>query len=124
MEEITFVTQWDTFCYKVMPFRLNNVGATYQRAMVALFHHMIHHEIEVYVDDMIARSLTEDEHLNHLHKLFERLKKYKLRLNSNKCTYSVRSGKLLGFITNGKGIKVNTAKVKAIQKIPAPYTEK
>ena len=56
MEKTTFVTQWGTFCYKVMPFGLKNAGATYQHAMVSLFHDMIHHEIEVYVDDMIARS--------------------------------------------------------------------
>src|ERR1044072_4792850 len=71
MEKTTFVTQWGTFCYKVMPFGLKNIGATYQRAMVALFHDMIHHEIEVYVDDMIARSQTEEEHLDHLQKLFD-----------------------------------------------------
>ena len=69
-------------------------------AMVALFHDMIHHEIEVYVEDMIARSQTEEEHLDHLHKLFDRLKLYKLRLNPNKCTFGVRSGKLLGFVVS------------------------
>src|SRR3954468_20078206 len=53
-----------TFCYKVMPFGLKNAGATYQRAMVALLHDMIHQEIEVYVDDMIAKSNTEEEHLS------------------------------------------------------------
>ena len=82
--------------------------------MVALLHDMIHHEIEVYVDDMIARSQTEEEHLDHLCKLFERLKKYKLRLNPNKCTFRIRSGKLLGFVVSGKGIEVDPAKVKAI----------
>ena len=56
MEKKTFVMQWGTFYYKVMPFGLKNPGATYQRAMVALFHDMIHYEIEVYVNDMIARS--------------------------------------------------------------------
>ena len=107
-----------------MPFGLKNAGATYQRAMVALFHDMIHHEIEVYVDDMIARSQTEEEHLDHLKKLFVRLKEYKLKLNPNKCTFGVRSGKLLGFIVSNKGIKVDPAKVKAIQEMPAPRTEK
>ena len=58
-----------------MPLGLKNEGATYLRAMVALFHDMIHHEIEVYVDDMIARLQIEEQHLDHLHKLFERLKK-------------------------------------------------
>ena len=79
-----------------------------------MFHDMIHHEIEVYVDDMIVRSQTEEEHLDHLQKLFERLEKYKLRLNPNKCTFGVRSGKLLGFVVSGKGIEVDHAKVKDI----------
>ena len=84
MEKTTFIMQWVTFCCKVMLFRLKNAGATYKRAMVALFNDMIYREIEVYVDYMISRSQTEEENLNHLHKLFERLKKYKLRLNPNK----------------------------------------
>ena len=49
MEKITFLTMWGIFCYKVMPFGLKNAGATYQRAMVTLFHDMMHKEIEVYV---------------------------------------------------------------------------
>ena len=115
MEKTIFITQWGTFYYKVMPFGLKNVGATYKRAMVALFHHMIHHEIEVHVDDMIARLQNEEENLDHLHKMFERFKKYKLRLNPNKCTFGVRPGKLLGFVVSGKGIEVDLEKVKAIQ---------
>ena len=54
MEKTTFVKQQGTFYYKVMAFGLKNVGSTYQRAMVAFFHDMIHHEIEVYVDDIIV----------------------------------------------------------------------
>ena len=44
MENTTFVTLWGMFCYKVMSFGLKNAGATYQRAMVALFHDMMHRE--------------------------------------------------------------------------------
>ena len=56
MEKTTFLTMWRIFCYKVMPFRLKNAGATYQKVMVTLFHDMMHKEIEVYVDDMITKS--------------------------------------------------------------------
>ena len=59
-----------------------------------------------------------------MQKLFARLKEYKLRLNPSKCTFGVRSGKLLGFIVSNKGIEVDPAKVKAIQEMPAPRTEK
>uniref|UniRef100_A0A2N9HFP0 Uncharacterized protein n=1 Tax=Fagus sylvatica TaxID=28930 RepID=A0A2N9HFP0_FAGSY len=119
-----FVTHWGTFVYDVMPFGLKNAGATYQRAMVTLFHDMIHHEIEVYVDDMIAKSRTTQDHLTDLRKLFQRLKKYQLRLNPNKCAFGVTSGKLLGFIVSGKGIEIDPAKVQAIRSMPAPKTEK
>jgi ribonuclease HI len=119
-----FITHWGTFVYDVMPFGLKNAGATYQRAMVTLFHDMIHHEIEVYVDDMIAKSRTAQDHLTDLRKLFQRLKKYQLRLNPNKCAFGVTSGKLLGFIVSGRGIEIDPAKVQAIRSMPTPRTEK
>jgi hypothetical protein len=123
-EKTTFVTPWGTFCYKVMPFGLKNVGATYQRAMVTLFHDMMRKEIEVYVDNMIAKSREGENHVQILKKLFERLRKYKLGLNPAKCSFGVKSGKLLGFVVNDKGIKVDLDKVKAIQSMPPPKTEK
>lgn len=124
IEKTTFITSWGTFCYKVIPFGLKNAGATYQRAMVTLFHNMIHKEIECCVYYMIAKSHTEEEHLVNLQKLFERLRRFKLRLNPNKCTFGVRYGKLLGFLVSERGIKVDPAKIKAIQEMPEPKTEK
>lgn len=107
-----------------MPFGLKNVGATYQRAMMTLFHDMIHKEIEVYINDMIAKSQTKEDHIVNLQKLFDRLRKFKLRLNLVKCTFKVRSGKLLGFIFIQRGIEIDPDKVKGIQEMPAPRTEK
>ena len=94
-----------------MPFSLKNEGATYQRAMVTLFHDMMHKEIEVYVDDMIAISRTAKDHLVDLRKLSKCLIKYKLRLNPNKGFFGASSGKLLGFTVSQKGIKVDPTKV-------------
>ena len=44
-EKTAFVTMWGTFCYKVMPFGLKNARTTYQKAMVMLFHNVMHKEI-------------------------------------------------------------------------------
>ncbi|PKI48712.1 hypothetical protein CRG98_030893 [Punica granatum] len=116
----TFTTIWGTFCYRVMPFGLKNAGATYQRAMVTLFHDMMHKEVEVYVDDMIAKSKEGEDHLVNLKRLFDCLKEYNLRLNSAKCTFGARSGKLLGFVVSERGIEVDPDKVKAIKELPPP----
>ncbi|RDX99617.1 Retrovirus-related Pol polyprotein from transposon 17.6, partial [Mucuna pruriens] len=91
MEKTIFITKWGMFCYKVTPFDLKNAWATYQWAMVALFHDIMHKEIEVYMDDMISKSRMEKEHINNLRKLFERLRKYQFRLNPTKCTFGVKS---------------------------------
>nr|KYP42400.1 Retrovirus-related Pol polyprotein from transposon opus [Cajanus cajan]KYP42403.1 Retrovirus-related Pol polyprotein from transposon opus [Cajanus cajan] len=85
---------------------------------------MIHKEVEVYVDDMIAKSKSKNDHLIHLRKLFNRLRKYKLKLNPTKCTFRVRSGKLLGFIVHEKRIELDPNKVRAIIEMSPPKTEK
>ena len=41
-EKIAFRTSFGNFYYTIMPFRLKNTGATYQRAMTAIFHDMMH----------------------------------------------------------------------------------
>ena len=124
MEKTTFLTMWGTFCYKVMPFGLKNAGATYQRVIVTLFHDMMHKEIEVYVDDMIAKSQGGDEHVVNLRKLFERLRKFQLKLNPAKCTFGATSKKLLGFVVSKKGIEIDPDKVRAIQDLSPPRTQK
>ena len=82
--------------------------------MVTLFHDMMDKEIEVYVDDMIAKSQGEDDHVINLKKLFERLRKFQLKLNLTKCTFEATSGKLLGFVVSKKEIEIDPDKVRAI----------
>ncbi|RVX11667.1 Retrovirus-related Pol polyprotein from transposon 17.6 [Vitis vinifera] len=84
----------------VMPFGLKNVGATYQRAATTLFHDMMHMDVEVYVDDMIMKSRSRANHLAALERFFERIRKFRLRLNPKKCTFRVTSRKLLGHIVS------------------------
>ena len=107
-----------------MPFGLKNAGATYQRAMVTLFHDMMHKEIEVYVDDLIAKSQKDESHVENLQKLFKWLRKFQLKLNPAKCTFGTTSRKLLGFIVSQKGIEVDPDKIKAIQNLPPSRTQK
>ena len=74
VEKMSFIIEWGTYCYKVMPFRLKNVGATYQRATTTLFHDMIHKDVEVYVDDILVKSRDTVNHLVALQRFFERIR--------------------------------------------------
>ena len=55
-EKTSFVTSQDLFCYKVMPFGLKNMDATYQRLMNKMFANQIRRNVQVYVDDMLVKS--------------------------------------------------------------------
>ena len=72
-EKTSFVTSQGLFCYKVMPFRLKNAGATYQRLMNKMFAHQIGRNVQVYVDNMLVKRLQEDDHLGDLQETFDTL---------------------------------------------------
>lgn len=52
-EKTSFITSQRLFCYKVMPFKLKDVSATYQRLVNKIVKQQIGKNIEVYVDDII-----------------------------------------------------------------------
>ena len=107
-----------------MPFGLKNTWVTYQRAATALFHDMMHKEVEVYVDDMMVKSEMQEGYFEVLDKFLARLEKYNLRLNPKKCIFGVTSGKLLGHIVSERGIEVDPDKIKVIQEMPVLKKEK
>ena len=122
MEKTSFITEWGTYCYRVMPFGLKNVGATYQRVATTLFHDMMHKDVVLYVDETIVKSRDRADHLAALQRFFERIRQFILRLNPKKCTFGVTSGKLLGHIVSERGIEVDLEKIKAILDMLAPRT--
>ena len=69
-EKIAFITSQGLYCYKVMPFKLKNAGATYQRLMNKMFSKQIGKNMEVYVDDMLVKSKEELAYLDDLNETF------------------------------------------------------
>ena len=123
-EKNSFVTSQGLFCYKVMPFGLKNAGITYQRLMNKMFTHQLGRNIQVYVDDMLVKSVCENDHLNDLQETFNTLRSYNMKLNPSKCVFGVTAGKFLGFMVSQRGIEVNPEKVLAILELEPPRTVK
>ena len=80
-----------------MPFGLKNAGATYQRLMNKMFTHQIGKNVQVYVDDMLVKSLREGDHLDDLQETFEILQSYNMKLNPSNCVFGLTTGKFLSF---------------------------
>ena len=69
-EKTLFVMGQGTYCYRVMPFRLKNAGATYQRLVNRMFQKQIGASMEVYIDDMLVKSTTAGFHIAHMSEAF------------------------------------------------------
>ena len=123
-ERTSFVTSQGLFCYKVMSFGLKNAGATYQRLMNKMYAHQIGRNVQVYVDDMLVKSLRENDHLDDLQETFDTLRSYNMKLNPSKYVFGVTAGKFLGFMVSQRGIEVNPEKVQAIMELEPPRTVK
>ena len=119
-EMMTFVTPTGNYHYKVMPFDLKNSGSTYQRMMTRMFEPQLGKNIEVYINDMVVKSKVVSEHVGDLRRIFEILRKHKLRLNASKCSFRVGSGKLLGYMVTHRGIEINPDQIKAINGLQPP----
>ena len=123
-EKTSFVTSQSLFCYKVMSFGLKNAGATYQRLMNKMFALQIRRNVQVYIGDMLVKSIREDDHLDDLKETFDTLCSYNMKLNPNKCAFRVTTRKFLGFMVSQRGIEVNPDKIKVIMKLTSPKNVK
>ncbi|XP_070040608.1 uncharacterized protein [Nicotiana tomentosiformis] len=123
-EKTSFITDKGTYCYKVMPFGLKNVEATYQRLVTKIFQEHLKKTMEVYIDNMLVKSEQTGDHIQHLSDTFQILRKFNMKLNPEKCALGVASGKFLGFLVSNRGIEVNPAQIKAIEEISDIPTSK
>ncbi|XP_013589164.1 PREDICTED: uncharacterized protein LOC106297476 [Brassica oleracea var. oleracea] len=88
-EKTAFITDRGTYCYKVMPFGLKNAGATYQRLVNRIFSEQLGKTMEVYIDDMLVKSLHEHDHVSHLEESFAKHNAHNMKLNPAKCRFVV-----------------------------------
>ena len=115
-----FKTPFRNYFYRMMPFKLKNAGATYQRTMTLIFGDMLHKQVEDYVDDLMVKAKNPFEQLVHLRQVFERCREHNLRMNPSKCAFRVSLGKFLGFIVHHKGIDLDPTKAEAITTLSPP----
>jgi hypothetical protein len=73
--------------------------------------------VEAYIDNIV---LSKEMLIDDLHKTFANLRQVLLKLNPEKCTFGVPSGKLLRYLVSHRGIEANLDKIKEIDEIKAP----
>lgn len=111
----TFRTRYGTYKCKVLPFGLTNGPATYQRYMNDVLFDLLDVTCTAYLDDILIYSENENEHKLHVLEVLSRLKKAGLQADIDKCEFSVKRTKYLGFILTTDGVEVDPDKISVIK---------
>ncbi|GJR37300.1 hypothetical protein Tco_1212984 [Tanacetum coccineum] len=119
-EKMAFYTREGVFCYKRLPFRLKNVGTTYQRLIDKVFSFQVGRNMEVNADEMVIKSDSEEEMLVDIKENLERLRVINLKLDPKKCSFRVEVGRFSGHLITKQEIKADPSKVKAILDLQLP----
>ena len=88
------------------------------------FSTQIGRNVEAYVDDVVVKTKQKDDLISDLEETFASIRAFRMKLNPEKCTFGVPSGKLLGFMVSHRGIQANPEKVTAILNMKPPSTQK
>jgi hypothetical protein len=107
-----------------IPFGLMNVVETFQRDMDIAFADEKDKFIGIYLDDIIVYYVSDEQHLKHLRRAFQKCRKFRIVFNHKKSNFSMEEGKLLGHIISKEGIKVDPSGVEGILKIGIPKSKK
>jgi hypothetical protein len=123
-EKTAFFTPFGTFYYTSMSFDLKNTGATYQRAIQTCLANHWGKQVEAYVDDVVIRTENSENIIKDLQLVFNSLRRYRWKLNPEKCVFRVPAGKLLNFNVSHRGIEANPEKIEAIMRMEASRSQK
>ncbi|XP_073304645.1 uncharacterized protein [Primulina huaijiensis] len=104
-DKASFITSGGTFCYVIMLFELKNTGAIYQRFMNKVFEKQLGRNVEVYVDEILGKSIKISGFISELEETFATLIHYEIKLNPAKCIFGMKNGKFLGFVVIDRGIQ-------------------
>ena len=79
--------------------------------MQKCLHDKIGQNVQVYVDDVVIKTKESKTLLDDIRQTFVNLRRFRMNLNPEKCTFGVPAGKLLGFLVSSRAIEVNPTKI-------------
>lgn len=121
-EVSAFVTPDGLYHYKVMPFGMKNVPATFQRLINTVISGL--EGCSAYIDDVVVYSDTWEQHLRHVHSLMCRLMEAKLTINLVKSEFGCAHIVFLGHMVGQGQVRPVDAKVEAVANFPTPASKK
>jgi hypothetical protein len=98
-----------------MPFGLTNAPATFQAYINDCLRPYMDNFVVCYLDDILIYSKDPAQHKGHVTKVLERLREYGLYCKAEKCKFSVKKVRFLGFVISPDGIEMEADRITTIE---------
>ena len=112
-----FITPWGLYEWIRIPFGLSNAPASFQRFMETCLGDLRDKICIPYLDDIIVFSSTFEDQIEHLRTVFQRLKKYGVKLKPKKCAMFKREVVFLGRVVSAQGYKLDPSTMAPILRL-------
>jgi hypothetical protein len=120
-----FVTPNGTYEWTRVPMGLKNAPAYFQKAIqFEVLRELVGIACEIYIDDIIIFGSTEEEYLQNLAKVLDRLKEHALLVHPGKCKFNLASVEYVGHMISGEGLHFSREKLQKVADFPKPRTQK
>ncbi len=97
-----------------MSFDLINASVTFQTFVNNVLRRYLNQFVIVYLNDILVYFKTKKEHVQHVKKVLQTLKKVDLRIKSEKSEFHVQSVQFLRFIVTSQSLRMNSKKIEAV----------
>jgi hypothetical protein len=106
--------------FNVMPFGLKNAPPTFQRLMNKILREYLDEFVIVYIDDLLIYSKTFEEHIEHLRKIFDKLREANLMIKLKKCKFCMPNIEFLGHVVGRDGLQPDPTKIEKMENLERP----
>ena len=111
----------ESFEPTVMFFGMTNLPAIFQKMMNRILRDMINKgKVAVFVDNVLVRTETEEEHNKIVEEVLKRLEENDLYMKPEKYAWKVRKIGFLGVVIEPNGIKIEREKMDGVLSWPEP----
>ncbi|GJP73424.1 hypothetical protein CLOP_g4139 [Closterium sp. NIES-67] len=124
IHKTAFRTRYGSYEYLVMPFGLTNAPATFQAEMNHILRPLLDECVVVYLDDILIYSRDMKQHVEHLRRVFEILRRERFYVKLSKSEFALEKVQFLGHLVSAQGVHVDPKKVEAVRTWKTPENVK
>ncbi|GJP64616.1 hypothetical protein CLOP_g21590 [Closterium sp. NIES-67] len=124
VHKTAFRTRYGSYDYLVTPFGLTNAPTMFQAEINHILRPLLDECVVVYLDDILVYLWDMQQHVEHLQRFFEILRRKPFYVKLSKSDFALEKVQFLGHIVSTQGVHIDPKKIEAVRMWKTPENVK